>query len=321
MNLFLISSSRVCLLFALLAFGFTGYAEYAHSHEAPVAPCFESFIALPDGVVEIHGKAAGFVHVELVSGADRIGETDVAEEEKFRIRLVQTLKHGEYRFVLRSIDKQGHSATSLQTLVVSMPEKNRSGALALLEEPGKVSRLISGQKSAGRAVVFMQDDFAVEKIIFQQGKLTICGKRPAGMRVSVISGDRIIGSEHASASGNDTFCIIRNHALETGDYIFRAELTDITGNKIDAVSLPFSIKNSADTTRQIYHVGQPVDTIIVRRGESLSRIARRVYGNSAFAKALFEANHDKLRSFDEVYAGQELVLPLAGKRKGSKTHP
>lgn len=318
MNLFLISSARVCLLFALLAFGFIGYA---HSNAAPVAPCFESFMALPDGVVEIHGKAARFVHIELVSGADSIGETDVAEAGQFRIRPVQALKHGEYRFVLRSTDKQGHSATSLQTLLVSMPEKDRNGALALLEEPGKASRLISGQKDSGRSAVFMQDDFAVEKIVFRSGKLTICGKRPAGMRVSIISGDRIIGSEHASASDTDTFCIVRNHALETGDYIFRAELTDAAGNKIDGVSLPFSIENSAGTTRQIYHAGQPVDTVIVRRGETLSLIARRVYGNGAFAKALFEANHDRLRSFDEIYAGQELVLPLAEKRKGSKTHP
>jgi|GEM_PF-1605105 len=49
-------------------------------------------------------------------------------------------------------------------------------------------------------------------------------------------------------------------------------------------------------------------------------LRRRAYGNGALADALFEANRDQFSSSDRIYAGQELVLPLAGKKKNSKTY-
>ena len=59
------------------------------------------------------------------------------------------------------------------------------------------------------------------------------------------------------------------------------------------------------------HANDPSSVIeyVVRPGDSLSRIAVRIYGSSRYAKHIFESNRDKLRSMDDISVGQLLKLP------------
>lgn len=50
---------------------------------------------------------------------------------------------------------------------------------------------------------------------------------------------------------------------------------------------------------------------LVQSGDTLSGIASRVYGSSAFARQIFEANRDTLSSMDDLRVGQRLRLPPA----------
>jgi nucleoid-associated protein YgaU len=44
-------------------------------------------------------------------------------------------------------------------------------------------------------------------------------------------------------------------------------------------------------------------------GDSLSKIAKREYGDANKWHAIFEANRDKLKDPDRIYPGQVLTLP------------
>ncbi len=44
-------------------------------------------------------------------------------------------------------------------------------------------------------------------------------------------------------------------------------------------------------------------------GDSLSKIAKREYGNSNEWKRIYEANQDKLKDPDKIYPGQKLTIP------------
>ena len=44
-------------------------------------------------------------------------------------------------------------------------------------------------------------------------------------------------------------------------------------------------------------------------GDSLSKIARREYGDANKWHAIFDANRDKLKDPDRIYPGQVLTLP------------
>jgi nucleoid-associated protein YgaU len=47
----------------------------------------------------------------------------------------------------------------------------------------------------------------------------------------------------------------------------------------------------------------------VKSGDSLSKIAKRVYGNAKEWKKIFEANTDILKDPDKIYPGQKLKIP------------
>jgi len=50
-------------------------------------------------------------------------------------------------------------------------------------------------------------------------------------------------------------------------------------------------------------------TYKVQPGDTLSKIAKEVYGNSNEYNRIFAANRDKLDNPDKIQAGQELVIP------------
>jgi nucleoid-associated protein YgaU len=52
-----------------------------------------------------------------------------------------------------------------------------------------------------------------------------------------------------------------------------------------------------------------VKTYTVAAGDSLSKIAKTVYGNAGQYMKIFEANKDKLADPDKIKVGQELVIP------------
>jgi len=51
------------------------------------------------------------------------------------------------------------------------------------------------------------------------------------------------------------------------------------------------------------------ETYEVKSGDSLSKIAKRVYGSANAWKRIFEANKDVLKDPDKIYPGQKLKIP------------
>ena len=50
-------------------------------------------------------------------------------------------------------------------------------------------------------------------------------------------------------------------------------------------------------------------TYTVKAGDTLSKIAKEIYGNANEYHKIFEANQDKLQSPDKIQVGQQLVIP------------
>jgi len=52
-------------------------------------------------------------------------------------------------------------------------------------------------------------------------------------------------------------------------------------------------------------------TYIVVKGDSLSKIAKREYGDANKWRTIYEANKDLIKDPDLIYPGQELKVPRA----------
>jgi nucleoid-associated protein YgaU len=50
-------------------------------------------------------------------------------------------------------------------------------------------------------------------------------------------------------------------------------------------------------------------TYTVKSGDSLSKIAKHVYGDAAKWHSIYEANKDKIKNPDLIYPGQEFIIP------------
>ena len=109
----------------------------------PVAPTFDVVRVEPDGSVVIAGKAAPQALVELLSGATVLASTTAGAEGDFAIILDEPLKPGDYQITLRATPPGGTAIASLETAVLSIPETPGGQVLAMIEQPGEASELVT----------------------------------------------------------------------------------------------------------------------------------------------------------------------------------
>ena len=76
----------------------------------------------------------------------------------------------------------------------------------------------------------------------------------------------------------------------TGDS--SADFSDVTGG---------SSSTAPDTSS--------AQTYTVKSGDSLSKIAKHVYGDASKWHRIYEANRDKIKNPDLIHPGQELAIP------------
>ena len=81
--------------------------------------------------------------MELLIGSNVIGAATAGPEGDFAAVLEEPLKPGNYQIVLRSTAPDNVVAMSVETAVVSIPETKEGQVLALVEEPGKPSEMIT----------------------------------------------------------------------------------------------------------------------------------------------------------------------------------
>lgn len=90
----------------------------------------------------------------------------------------------------------------------------------------------------------------------------------------------------------------------------KADFSGVTA-KVDSTAAPaqkadFSgVNASVDSTAQVLSEQQ----YTVQSGDSLSRIAKRFYGDGNAWKLIFEANRDTLKDPDKIFPGQVLTIP------------
>ncbi|MEQ1952996.1 LysM peptidoglycan-binding domain-containing protein [Mesorhizobium yinganensis] len=107
------------------------------------APAFDLVRVEADGSIVIAGHAAPNAKVEAIIGSRVIGSAMAGPQGDFAIVLDEPLAPGDYQIVLRSIAPGNVVAMSTETAVVSIPDAPDGQVLALVEEPGKPSELIT----------------------------------------------------------------------------------------------------------------------------------------------------------------------------------
>ena len=84
-------------------------------------------------------------------------------------------------------------------------------------------------------------------------------------------------------------------------------MPDNTGKRTDGDMPDFSdVQSGASSTAPASGVDE---TYEVKSGDSLSKIAKRVYGDASAWKRIFEANAGTVKDPDKIFPGQKLRIP------------
>ncbi len=307
-------------------------------------PIFDLLRVEPDGSVVIAGKALPNADVEVVAGATVVGKAKVGSNGDFAIVLDEPLKAGDHQLVLRSTGADNNVATSAQTAIVSVPETRSGQVLALVEEPGQASRLITKPEMAPKP----QDNteaapeaaakadkpaakpaqalpIAIEAVEIEGQSVFVAGKANGGNRVIVHANDTLLGASLISPDGR--FLVQSKQPLSVGDYIIRADLLDNANRVLATARVPFrreagenisavaSDTEGQTTTPSEVHgeAAAPLQkvegSVIIRRGDNLWTISKRTYGKGTRYTTIYLANRDQIRNPDLIWPGQVFNMP------------
>lgn len=117
----------------------------------PQPPSFDIVRVEADGSVVVAGKAMADALVELLHGEAVLGSSRTTPEGDFVIVLDVPLKPGDYQLSLRATPAGGTAVASVQTAVLSVPDQPGGQVLAMVEEPGKASELITVPEAPAEA--------------------------------------------------------------------------------------------------------------------------------------------------------------------------
>ncbi|PAQ04627.1 LysM peptidoglycan-binding domain-containing protein [Mesorhizobium temperatum] len=242
-----------------------------------IAPTFDIVRVEIKGSIVVAGNAAPNAKVEILNGSTVLGSTIAGADGAFAIVLDDPLKPGDYTIALRSMT--GNVVTpSAQTAVVSIPQSPAGQVLAMIEEPGKPSELLTvptpekkpegpaGDKAAApaagdpaaatapatvEAVPAPAPDvpvapatpaagpkIVVEAIEIDGNKIFVAGLADPGRKVRAYANDILLGDAKTSPDGH--FLVEATRNIPVGTYTIHVDALDADGVKVVArAAVPF----------------------------------------------------------------------------------
>jgi nucleoid-associated protein YgaU/uncharacterized protein YneF (UPF0154 family) len=147
------------------------------------------------------------------------------------------------------------------------------------------------------------------------------GSAPVGAAIRLYVDDKVVGDSKTQAHGRWLF--EGDLDLAPGKHVVRADEIAADGKVLARAEVPFDIaadlavapivasgsgSAAAGTGVSGSAAGQPT-TVIIRQGDNLWTIAKRLYGQGIRYSTIYQANTDQIRNPDLIYPGQVFVLP------------
>ena len=279
-------------------------ADPAGEPEAPAAltpPTFDIVRVDPRGTAVVAGRGAPGSVVALMIGEDEIARADIDEAGEWVMSVSDPLPAGSAELSLLMTTPSGQDIRSDQVVVVSVPESRDTTPLVVLGRPGEASRVIQSpfdQVAMG--------SLALETVDYDEsGSVIFSGRAEPGARVRVLANDEVVGT---TTTGDDGRWSVEAGAnFSPGVYDLQVDQIDPeTGQVTAVIALPFERATPEAALR-----ARDAGRVVVQPGNSLWRIARRLYGEGIQYTVIYQANQDQIRDPDLIYPGQVFDAPTS----------
>ncbi len=266
---------------------------------ALLGPSFDIVRVDQRGTAVIAGRAEPGARITLLANGEAIASTVAGGNGDWTIILNDPLEPGAIEFTLNMEGGDGRIVRSDQVVVVSIPRGHNKRPLVVLGRPGGPSQVLQSpddDKETG--------PLALEAIDYDlAGGVIFSGRAIPGSGVRVLANGKLLGQTRANAQGR--WVLEGIEPLAPGVYDLQIDQVGPDGHVTAIIALPFeraSPKSIADA---------PPGSVIVQPGNSLWRIARRLYGSGWQYMVIYRANAGRIRDPDLIYPGQVFAIPDA----------
>ncbi|MEP0233184.1 LysM peptidoglycan-binding domain-containing protein [Roseibium sp.] len=161
----------------------------------------------------------------------------------------------------------------------------------------------------------------VDAVESEAGKIYVAGTGKAGNTIQVYVADALIGD--GLVGSNDRWLIEEHQDLAPGSVEVRADMIGADGKVLARAAVTFEKEAEAIVLTKVVASGQsadnsdsagvtvskPLPNVIIRKGDNLWRISRRLYGDGVRYTTIYQANKKQIRDPDLIYPGQVFLTP------------
>ncbi len=276
----------------------------AKSAAGSVAPSFDVVRINPNGDTVIAGRAPAGSIVDILDDGKVIGTAKADDRGEWVFIPEKPLPPGNRRLSLVARTASGETVAALDDVIIAVPDRPADAPAStalVMKFPKDGLGPTSVLQKPGQPADPKEFPLTIETIDYgADGRVIVGGKAPAGAAVQLYLDNRLVGRLAADDKGQ--WVIHITDPVAPGLYTLRADQVDTAGKVMARVEYPFSraedLKSMAEGT-----------FVLVQPGNSLWRIARRVYGTGFAYTQVFQANKDRIADPDLIYPGQVFEIP------------
>ncbi|MBE7637432.1 LysM peptidoglycan-binding domain-containing protein [Sneathiella sp. P13V-1] len=266
----------------------------------------------------VAGRAEPTSVVSIFANETKLGEAVTSSRGEWVFLADKPLASGAQQINATAINPDGKKVETPRMVIMQVPDctkviEKRDPAIAVLApkpEDGKetdiserVSKLLQLPEPKGD--VSKAEDLAVGSIDYdEKGNVALSGQGKPGNQVDVYLDNKHIGSSQVDENGD--WKLSPENDVPTGKYNLRVDQSNKDDKVISRVELPFKREAAEDV---ILAKGGLEIRAVVQPGNSLWRIARRMYGDGLQYTLIYQANESQIRDPDLIYPGQIFRIP------------
>ncbi len=272
-------------------------------------PSFDIVRVTPNGDAVIAGRAKPNSTVVIIDNGQFVGQLDADDRGEWVFVPEKPLEPGTRQLSLEQRTKERKQpVTSDDVVLVLVPEANRDIAGEPAKEPTQALALKFPRTGDGPSTILQKPkpetsvkSLSVDTIDYDEnGRLYISGRGEPTKIIQIYLDNKLIGRSTVDSNGG--WRLKPDQSVAPGIYSLRADEVNNAGKVQTRIELPFARAEPLDTQ-------PPEPMVIVQPGNSLWRLARRVYGSGFRYTTIFKANKEQIKDPNMIFPGQVFAVP------------